>query len=347
MSHKNQVMLWFGEHADKPLKNNRISDFVMDSAYHYYGQDNPRLPYQTDQLFLDNGAFSANAKDIELEIEKVVYVQEKLNPSLTIPLDYPYKPGFSESVMEKRWKKTAKNILFWQSSTTLNGRLVPSLHAWSKESLKTNLRWLQKHGDAEYLAIGSIVGPEFSSATGFFGDRQPNKTLVDMMTLALEQVREFTDFKVHLMGFGGSPLTLHIGYYLGIDSTDSSGYRRKAAFGNIILPGTGERYVGNQSAEFSGTPLSVKDQELLHACDCEVCRTNQDQLWIDWKSRAIHNEHVMKREKEHAELMIQKGRDAYEEYCDSIFKKSGLRHVWEYAKIRRKYNRISDVLFGR
>jgi len=53
--------------------------------------------------------------------------------------------------------------------------LVPALHAWGKKSLKKNLKWLQKYGDSDYVAVGSIVNPEFQNYTGFFGDRQPNK----------------------------------------------------------------------------------------------------------------------------------------------------------------------------
>jgi 7-cyano-7-deazaguanine tRNA-ribosyltransferase len=338
-------MLWFGEYADRPVKTNHETDFIMDSAFSYYTEDDPQLPYVAGELFLDNGAFSVNMKNIELNTDRVVFIQEKLDPSLTIPLDYPFKTGMSTSIMQKRWRKTSKNIKYWQTSTSLDGRLVPALHAWSKESLKKNLRWLQKHANADYMAVGSIVSSEFSSYCGFFGDRQPNKTLIDMISLTLEQVRKFTDFKVHFMGFGSSPLSLHMGYYLGIDSTDTSGYRRKAAYGNILLPGCGERYVGNQSANFGSRCFSERDRELLMACDCEVCKTNQDQLYGDWKSRTLHNEHVMKKEKEHAEFMMQKGLDAYEAYLDSIFSRSGLKFLWEYTKLRRKYTRISDVLF--
>lgn len=143
----------------------------MDSAVNYYNEDEPKLPYLAGKLFLDNGAYTASMRNIRLRTEKVIFVQEKLHPSKAIPLDYPFKNGMSASVMERRWKKTAGNVIFWQSSTTLAGKLVPALHAWNKDSLRENLRWLQKYADADYLAVGSIVGPEFSDKyIGFFGD---------------------------------------------------------------------------------------------------------------------------------------------------------------------------------
>jgi len=288
-----------GEQPAAPVKTDRSSDYVMDSAINYYKKTDPKLPYKVGELFLDNGAYTANMQNIELDMEKVIEIQEKLDPSKTIPFDYPFKAGMTVSVMEKRWKKTSKNIKYWQTSTNLDGKLVPTLHAWSKESLGKNLKWLQKHGDSDYLAVGSIVNPEFSNYSGFFGDRQPNKKLIEMLSLSVESIKDNTDFKIHLMGLGSSPLTLHFGYYLGIESTDSSGYRRKAAFGQIVLPGTGERYVGNNTATFGGggRGLTIHDMKLLHQCDCPVCKINQDRLWDYWKARAIHNDHVMKNER--------------------------------------------------
>jgi len=336
-----------GEQKKAVVKTDRSSDLVMDSAISYYDDDDPKLPYVPGELFLDNGAYTANMQNIKLKTEKIIFVQEKLKPSKTIPLDYPFKKGMSNTMMEKRWKKTADNVTFWQSSTSLGGRLVPTLHAWNKNSLRENLKWLQKHADAEYLALGSIVGPEFTNYRGFFGDRQPNKRLIDMLTLAIENIKKITDFKIHLMGLGSSPLMLHMGYYMGMDSTDSSGYRRKAAYGQIILPGTGERYVGNESTKFGRTKLSEKDLELLEACDCDVCKTNQDQLWSDWKARAIHNDHVIKKEREKAQVLIRNGQEAYEKYLEQIYKHSSFSYLWQYTKLRKKYNRISNVLFNR
>ena len=341
-----KILLWIGEEKRHPIKRDRNFDLVMDSVINYYNDEAPRLPYNAGKLFLDNGAYTANMQGLTLDVDRVIFVQETLDPTQTIPLDYPFKAGMSASQMMKLWEKTANNILYWQSSTTLTG-LVPPLHAWDKDSLIKNLLWLRKHADAEYLALGSVVNSNFSNFRGFFGDRQPTRELIDMISLSLESIREHTDFKVHLMGFGSSPLMLHIGYYLGIDSTDSSGYRRKAAYGKIILPGTGERYVGNTSAKFGRLSLSPEELEVLRSCECPVCKLNQDLLWSDWKARAIHNEYVIKQERRKAQALLELGLETYETYLDKIFEKSSLKFLWEYTKLRRKYHRISHVLFGK
>ena len=343
-----EVLLWMGEQPQSPIKVNRQSDLVMDSAFNYYRAKTPKLSYTPGELFLDNGAFTANMQGLVLNLEKIIDIQETLDPSKTIPFDYPFKNGMSSIQMEKRWNDTKKNIKYWQTSTTLNGQLVPALHSWNKTSLKKNLKWLQKHGDSDYLALGSIVGPEFSNQTGFFGDRQPNKNMINLLSTAVKSVKENTDMKVHLMGLGSSPLTLHIGYYLGIESTDSAGYRRKAAYGQIVLPGTGERYVGNNTAKFSGgSVMKTTDIKKLDNCDCPVCKVNSDQLWDDWKARAIHNDHVMKKERELAESLIDDGQEQYEKYLEEIYKKSSFNYLWQYIKMKKKYNGISSLLFGK
>ena len=323
----------------------------MDSVINYYKEDKPELQYKPGKLFLDNGAFTARMKGIELDIERIISLQEHIWPDLTIPLDYPFLPGMPRSEMRKLWKKTAENILYWQDSTKLNGRLVPSLHAWSRTSLHENIKWLQKKANTELVALGSVVDPNFSNFKGFFGDRQPTRELIDMTSFALSAIEKESNFKVHLMGWGSSPLMLHLGYYLGIGSLDSMGYRRKAAFGKIILPGRGERYLGDTTSNFGNVtfknPKNVNDIELLERCICPICRTNKYQLWDDWRARAIHNEWVIKQEAKTAERFLDIGIDVYEKYLDNVvFSNSGLKYLWEYTKLRKKYHRISELLFG-
>jgi hypothetical protein len=87
---------------------------------------------------------------------------------------------------------------------------------------------------------------------------------------------------------------------------------------------------------------------LLEKCTCPICITNKYQLWTDWRARAIHNEYVIKLEAEKAERFIALGSEAYEKYLDNVvFFTSALKYLWEYAKLRKKYYRISQILFER
>lgn len=340
------LLLWIGE-SRFPVKVDRKYDFVMDSVINYYQSEIPKLLYHAGRLFLDCGAFTARQQGINLERDKVVAIQERFMPDKVVPLDYPFTPKMPTSVMVKFWEKTKENIHFWQSCTLLKDKIVPVLHAWSKKSLILNLRWLQREADTDTIMLGSLVSPDFVSFSGFFGDRQPRKELIDMISLGIEAVKRYTNFKIHITGFGSSPLSLHLAYYLGADSTDSAGYRRKAAYGKIVLPGTGERYISNRSVSFGNSRIEdTLELMWLNKCECPICRANPKLLIEDWKARAIHNEHVIKQEWQRAKDLKEIGEDAYEAYLERIYERSGLKHLWEYAKLRKRYVRISEALFG-
>jgi len=325
-----------GEHRKNFLADGRyLKQYakVMDSQINYYHSYKPRIPYPYRELFLDNGAYTALRKNVNLDPERVKQVQEALHPDKTIPLDFPFNTGLSRKLMMKRWNKTKKNIVDWQETTSLR-ELVPALHAWSIRSLKENVKWLQKNADANFVAVGSIV---LSSAFGsytFFGDRYPTRAYIDMILHTVLQVRSQSDFGIHMMGFGSSPLMLHMGYFCGIDSTDSAGYRRGAAYGKIILPGRGWRYIGKLKESFGIPKLSKEERCVLINCKCPACKQDPKLLKRDWKARAVHNKFVLEKERDVAMQLLEQGRDYYERYLDRVFERSSLRAIWTNTKIR-------------
>ena len=335
-----KALLWIGE-QDTPLKRNRLRDYVTDSVINYYTYESEKLKlsYNPGKLLLDSGAFTASMRGLELSREKVALIQEKLNPDLAIPLDYPLKPGMTLKAMRSAWEKTKENILYWQHNTKLSGKIMPTLHSWSNDSLYENLRWIYRHVDAEYIALGVIVNPSFTNFTGFFKDRQPTQEMLANIHKAITLIKQETDFKIHIMGMGSSPLMLHLAYFMGADSTDSAGHRRKAAYGKIVLPGMGERYICDRTGRFSRRKLTLRELEILKKCKCGICRKNQALLYTDWRARAIHNEFVIKEEARKAKELLVIGRDAYEHYLDKIFSRSkyGLQYLWRYVKILTKY----------
>jgi len=326
--------LWIGD--DKQGRCVDENDSVMDSLIYYYAKEQPSIAYEYRELFLDNGGFTSIRNDMKLDRDRVKEIQETIDPDYTIPLDFPFLPGISQVEMQKLWKKTADNIQDWQETTNLKA-LVPMLHAWSVESLVSNTRWLQKHANAHCIAVGSVVSSDYSEYTGFLGDRQPRKELVDMLVSTIQVIRHFSDFKIHLAGFGCSALMLHIGYFCGVDSTDTIGYKRKAAFGKISLPGLGDRHIGRKPSGWGTRKLKPEEMELLRTCGCPICRRNPRMLWKEWMARAIHNKYVLLEERKKARQYMEKGRDVYEAFLDEMFAKSGLKYLWRYAKTRVHY----------
>jgi len=309
----------------------------MDSTIYYYEEENPEVKYEYSKLFLDNGAYTANRKGIELKTEKVIKLQEEIWPDVTIPLDYPFSPGETINIMRKKWMKTVENIVFWQSSTKLGKRLAPALHGWSWKSILRNALLLQKISDSDIICLGSMINLHFVDRQNYFGDRSPTKEFISMLFKTIRIVKENTNFKVHVMGCGSSPLSLHLAYWLGADSVDSSGHRRRAAYGNIILLGTSDRYVGGRDGKFVSKRLTTKEKTLLAKCMCPVCRQEQDKLWKSWEARAIHNKYVIKLERDRAEKWLSQGRDIYEEKLEAMYSHSGSYFLWRLARLLLKY----------
>jgi len=324
-----KLEFWIGE-GNRPIA--KLHSNVLDSAINYLS-DNPKIPYSYKKLFLDSGAFTIARKNISVDKERIKEVQEKLDPDKAVPLDYPFQPGQPLKMMKKLWEATKANMLEWQETTKLR-EIVPVIHAWNRSSIKENILWVYRHIDAEYIALGTIVDPSFTFYTGYFADRQPRLRTIKMLLLSIKIIKAYTDFKVHLMGFGSSPLTLHLAYYMGAKSTDTTGYRRKAAFGKIVLPGTGERYVGRGDAKFGLRKLSLEDWRLLAKCKCPVCSLDRSLLWRSWIARALHNKYVLEAEALKAKRLIEEGWEAYEKYLDKIYIKSStnFQAYWKFLK---------------
>lgn len=343
MEYSYRPLLWLGEDGSRIIQDHS-SDHVMDSTINYYDEEDPKVNYEYFRLFLDNGAYTANRKGIELKREKVIELQEEIWPDITIPLDYPFRAGETIAIFKGKWIKTIRNIIFWQSSTRLGGRLAPALHGWSRDSLRKNALLLQKICDSDMICLGSMVNLRFVSKRYYFGDRVASRDFVSMLFKTIRIVKENTDFKVHIMGCGSSPLSLHMAYWLGADSIDSSGHRRRAAYGNIILPGTSDRYVGGREKKFTHRRLTQKEAELLSECKCPVCRKNPGELWKSWEARAIHNRYVIKLERDKAEKWRSQGRDVYEEKLEAMYSQSGSYSLWRLAKMLLKYPSIRSYL---
>ncbi len=65
--------------------------------------------------------------------------------------------------------------------------------------------------------------------------------------LGLLLLRRSWNRKIHVLG-AGSPIMIRLARIIGTDSADTSTWRVKAAYGNILVPGKGERNIGRAKA---------------------------------------------------------------------------------------------------
>jgi len=344
--------LWIGEHPNYILKNHKK---VIDSTVNYYPKNKEtiglKIPYTYEKLFLDNGAYAALYQNINLERDVVMDIQEEFDPDLTIPLDFPYLPGMPKEIMKNRWEKTKDNILYWMETSSL--AIVPPLHVIGGKMLVSSVNWLQSNCDSDFVAVGSVITCYTSNTIinekfkGYFGDRHLSKQLVETLLFVGQIIQKFSDFKTHIMGFGSSPLTYHLGVYCGVHSTDSSGHRRKAAYGNIVLPGTATRYICDRDYKFDNKRPDEEEEKKLAECMCPVCvneppdaKARLEKLASHWKLRAIHNMWVMEYEEKRAGDLLNKGEDVYEAFLEDMYRKSGLYYLWRYAKKMKNQLRV-------
>jgi tRNA-guanine family transglycosylase len=124
--------------------------------------------------------------------------------------------------------------------------------------------------------------------------------------LALEIIKtvraEFPETFLHVFGVGGTT-TMHLMFALGVDSLDSIGWRLKAGYGAVQLPGLGDRFTGNRHRK--SRTLLIEDEkakEALLGCKCPVCCDHTalgerlQALDRSFNNRALHNAWVFVQE---------------------------------------------------
>ncbi|MCC6004024.1 MAG: hypothetical protein LM590_06750 [Thermofilum sp.] len=337
-----RMLLWITE-GPKPVIRERSSDYVMDSAINYLQYSTIERKYIALKLLADSGAYTAARKNMNLDPHRVLEIQQRLKPDICIPLDYPFMPWMTIKEIQERWRLTIENTRVWIETLNKKIEVMPIIHALGRRNLLETIKIISDiAGNSEYLAIGTIAF-SIDSLKGYLGDRQLSVDFINALVEAMRVAKNDYGYKVHVAGFGSSPLTIHLAIYMGIDSTDSSGFRRRAAYGKILLPGRGERYVGKGDARFGVTRLTPQEMRLLERCDCPVCRRDPSLLWRDWRARAIHNEWILKRSWQEGVHMAQEDMEKYERFIDMMFENSSLRYIWKYVKIKRKYGGLRGL----
>lgn len=141
--------------------------------------------------------------------------------------------------------------------------------------------------------------------------------------------------KIHVFGVG-SALTMHLMFYVGASSVDSSGWRTKAAFGAIQLPGIGDRYITRRKRHKTYRNISKDEEEILAHCQCPVCKEGGlEKLRTSFKSRALHNSWVFQKEVETARDLVKKKK--YECYVSEILSESSLASAFNLASKMRDF----------
>lgn len=223
-------------------------------------------------IYLDNGAFQFLTKGKEISLKEYRDFVKRAKPDwYVIPRDYIPAPHMSDTEQLECLRKTMRvNKIFSKDGYVPVIHIGRYLERYLQEfQSDIHLRKKQK------VALGGIV-PNLLRAR----KAMPYQDILD----GLRYVRaQMSDKNLHVFGIGGVA-TLHLAALLGIDSVDSSGWRNRAAYGLVQLPGKGDRMIANLSS-WRGRPPSKEEWEILEACQCPAC----SQFGVEGlKARGIH-----------------------------------------------------------
>ncbi|TRM84566.1 hypothetical protein DJ522_04230, partial [Sulfolobus sp. F3] len=144
------------------------------------------------------------------------------------------------------------------------------------ENIKKAVDFYSQYTDI--VAFGGIVPPSLNGGGG-------KKLAIAMYRL----LRKLWKGKIHVLG-AGSPFMRKLFY--DADSVDTSTYRVKAIHGMIIIPGKGERYVGERKIVWKARRATQEEIETLLSFLERTHFPFQPRL-EDWVSRALINAWVL------------------------------------------------------
>jgi len=305
------------------LQNHYESNHIKNRGVHNY--------MNFDGLIaIDSGGYLFMKKGkLTIKPIKILELYEESKPNFGVILDFPLVPNLSREEIQKRMIITLENTKYMaKAKQTPNPELIPVIHGYNLDSIERFVKKLQKIGEFNIYGIGSLV-PSVFNTKGVGGIYNVVKIVSFVKTLLPNKI-------IHVFGIG-STLTMHLMFYAGANSLDSSSWRIKAAFGAIQLPEIGDRYITPRKRHKYYSNLKREELGILDECKCPACKKEGlEGLRNSFTLRALHNAWVYQKEIEKTKIMIKNGE--YENYLKQIIKKTRFSKVLDYIdKFKKRF----------
>ena len=194
-------------------------------------------------IFADSGGFDFQRAEVDTTPEETLETQRQIEADIFGTVDVPLSRDNRQAENQRRISRSIDLALEASDRHDEDELLFGSVHGYDPETVRNTIRHLERNGDFDGYALGSLV---------------PVRTDYEKVTKIILAARRATDKHLHVYGLGGvtcQPLLL----YLGVDSFDSSAFIRSAGNRNYLIPG------------FGGEPMK-NIEELSHLpCACPIC----------------------------------------------------------------------------
>lgn len=194
-------------------------------------------------IFADSGGYDFKHDEVDTTPTQTLETQQQIGADIYGTVDLPISKENRVSENQRRIKKSIQWALAASEAHDDDALLIASVHGYDPETIRNSIRHLEKNGDFDGYAVGSLV---------------PIRTDYEKVTKLILSARRETDKHLHVYGLGGlvyQPLLL----YLGVDSFDSSSFIRSGGKRRYLIPGFGGEELRNI-------------EELEHLpCSCPIC----------------------------------------------------------------------------
>ncbi len=206
------------------------------------------------EVWMDSGGYQFLRHGKIPDIEDLARVYDQYwDVRYFLNLDYPPSPTDDEHELRLKLSKSLNN---YEYLVKRFDNVIPVIHYhWMTNVI---MDYLTKYLDFNpgCIAIGGLV-PYILISRGV-----PKGSRRSALRFLLRVKREI-GICIHVLGLG-SPIINPILKVMGIDSTDTSTWRVKAAYGKVVMPGGGERHVSGRVISFGGKEATLNDLTKLH-----------------------------------------------------------------------------------
>jgi len=260
---------------------------------------------QSTILFADSGGFDFASESVDITPEEVLETQRAIGADIFGTVDLPLSRDNRAAKNHRRVEQSTELALRASELHDGDQLLFASVHGYDPETVRNNLRHLERHGEFDGYALGSMV---------------PIRTDYAKVTKLILAARTTTDKHLHVYGLGGlvyQPLLM----YLGVDSFDSTAFIRSAGNRNYLIPG------------FGGEEMRNIDALEYPPCTCPVCCSRTfDEVRSDRDLLTQHNLWSLVTELRRFKYVAEAGEDI-EAYLDLRFRENDVtERAYQLAK---------------